>query len=216
MSLLRVRTVARDKKRSDVVVFADAVMYRLDSRSQEATILGLSMIGQEQALRAIAAGCADKVRTPLEITGPSGRVVVGCWGWKWKCEALELLPGAVHMVAIAEDNPKEHERLIVPPENSDESLKAAMYDVLLSRYDTPLIPAGRPGQSPEEAKLGEIWRDRVTTVVAAKYWRPLLPHPEQPDHSWQNAGVLTLQQATLDQIVSRMVKARQLPIVALS
>lgn len=103
-----------------VRVYADAILhapasqkghqsgYSTSRYSQPSRIYAMSLIGSEQSLRAIAAGCAlqddeghTHMRTKLEVRGPNN-VITGVWEGPWRCRAQVLVPGAMHMVAMPE------------------------------------------------------------------------------------------------------------------
>jgi hypothetical protein len=235
-TLLHVETASENRSR--VTCYADSVLYLpgqgsgsggYTSRySEPAAVYAMSIIGPEQTLRAIAAGCAfaqKHERTLLEFRGPSGKVVRAKWGWSWSCRATRLAGSTMHMVAmpeltVADDlSGKEVEHVIIPKGKDGqpatrEDLEAAIYNRLLLCYSTPLLPLGIPGQPPAEAEAARAWCrllvEQIITDSAA--WKPLRLHPEQHDRTWEHAGVLRIRPEALDKLVSGMVARRLLKI----
>lgn len=211
--------------KASLALYADAIMVRPPPYGDVFDLLGMSIIGPEQAIRAVAAGCAinDKDRrVVLRFQSGRGRIIRARWSWAWRVvQAVELVEGAMHMVAIAEESPlsrKErvigHETLIIPPGDGDEDLESAIYDVLMEKYSTPIIPCDRPGQADWEQRAGLAWRKGITHAIVSDtdLWRPVLPHPEQPDRRWLRAAVLRLTDAALDTVISKLVKRKAITI----
>lgn len=220
MPLLRV--TASGAGHAHVKVWANAVAFVNPGHYQDRhQIMAMSLIGPEQAIRAIAAGCAlehDYTRVILSFEA-NKRVITGRWDWSWpSVKALLLAPGALHLVAIGGSftakGSKQAEHLVVPQDNTDESLTAAIYDALLANYSTPLIPCDRTGQPAFERLSGKLWRKWIVDAVTrdSSCWTPCIPHPEQVDLSWVRSGVLSMSQARLDEIVGGLVRSRRLTI----
>lgn len=225
--LLKVETIG--DKRAAVRVYSDALMFRKAAAAYDDgpaihELMGMSIIGPEQSIRAIAAGCAlVQGRTPLAFIGER-RTLQAMWAWKWNASAVQLAPGAMHLVAIAQtkdimNTAKEPKKIgcefvVIPPEPTPEALERHIYDLLLTHFSTPLIPAGRPGQPEWEKIVGRVWRKWVVSTILRdpSQWTELLPHPEQPDKRWFRAGILTMRDEDLDKLVSGLVQRGRLII----
>lgn len=239
--MLEVETISDGRSR--VRVHADAVLYyeppRHNSLSRYGSyssatepardIYAMSLIGPEQAIRAIAAGSSLEFkhqRTKLAFRGKNA-TVKGIWEGAWWCRAVRLTEGVVHLVAIpkvttATDiaGEKERNHVIIPPVAGIDALKRAVYHRLMQCYTTPLMPIDLPGQPESEANAAKVWIDAIWDKVNEKPphgymvapYRPLSSHPDQPDRQWAHAGLLSLSQEALDSIVSNLVEQRRLPI----
>lgn len=218
--------------RGHVRVWADAVLYNPpaggggyanDSYTQRyqspCTVYAMSLIGSEQALRAIAAGCCQPEpanRTQMEFRAlDGGACVKGIWGGEWNTRAQTLTHGAMHMVAmplvsVAKNvTGKVTEHVIIPPDPSPESLHRAVYERLLFAYSTPLIPLDGI-----EADDGMLWCKTLVPFILRdnNYWTKLRGHPNQANDAWDGAGLLRLNDKQLDAIVCEMIKKRKLVI----
>jgi hypothetical protein len=217
--------------KAHVRAYADAVLFRNNpSNVNMHEILGMSVIGPEQSIRAIAAGCAlkdPKRRVTLRFMDENGkRIVSGRWPWRWNVlQSMQLVEGAMHMVALADAfyesiGPKnaqivQSHRVIVPPENTAASLEREIYRTLLAHYTTPLIPVEGDAQPAWEDKAGRAWRKAVVAEIlspANDLWTRLLPHPDQTYKGWELAGVLTLTDPKLDKLVSDLLRTRRITI----
>lgn len=222
MPPLRVQTDGMGK--ASLELYADAIMFRTSPKGGDIyDLLGMSIIAPEQAIRAVAAGCAledPEKRTIITFTSSRGRQVRCRWAWSWRVlQALQLMQGSMHMVAVADrhgiieqlkgrvEKVVGYQTLVIPPGQTEADLEAAVYDVLL-QYSTPLIPCDRPGQPEWEQRAGLVWRREVVAGVLENpsMWARVMPHPEQPDRRWSMAGVLTITDASLDAVVSRLVR----------
>jgi hypothetical protein len=231
MKLLRCETVegaGESRRRSSIRVYADALLFATERTSYgtprwraPGRIYGMSLIGPEQSIRAIAAGCSlEKFyeRTELSFVGTSGRLN-GRWSPRWHCEARMLTHGVMHMVAlpavsitkdVASDN-GQVEHVIVPTHGDVEQ---AIYERLLIAYTTPLIPVGLPCQSDEEIAASERWRFVITSAIRSNttWWQDLDSHEDQSDTTWGGAGLLKINEGELDKLVSTLVADRNLQI----
>lgn len=213
--------------RSHVRVHSDAVLIESvgpDSytpRYQTATsIRAMSIIGPEQSIRAIAAGCALSnaySRTELRIAGAT-RVVNGKWAGPWICRAQALARGVMHLVAIPTVSTLKElaeetlTQVCIGTDATD--LRRVLYQRLLLCFPTPLIPLGMPGQPASETAAGELWCQRLTGHIMAdrSLWTPLVGHPDQKNKAWAHAGVLHATVAALDGAVCAMVQAGQIRV----
>lgn len=224
--LLRVATGSG----SQVQVWADAVLYEPAAQygyryrytpriTQPGRIFAMSIIGPEQAIRAVAAGCALEhlhERTSLKFRGHTGDEISARWGPSWSCRAQQITQGAMHMVAmpkvtVAKDVVGEtDEHLIIPSGD----LGRAVYDRLLLAYSTPLLPLDMPGQPPHERMAAHEWCAVITAAILQDetYWTELQSHPDQPDKTWRGAGLLRMTNEELDGLVSELVRCRHLTI----
>lgn len=223
-----------------VQFYCDAVMFRRQRHNSDTyEVLGMSVMAPEQALKALQAQCAtpkEEDRTTLYFEGKdeSGKSVgiQAKWTWPWRSiQTTELLRDAWHMVAIADHRLQREkdigiavkgdgqgkivhdEHVIVPPEPTVQSTREAIYQRLLDYYSAPLIPVGREGQPDWERAAAIQWRDALTTeIIGSKHWTRLTPHPAQKYAGWTCAGVLSLTDADLDSMVSRLLKDRRLRV----
>lgn len=246
-SLLTVTTEGSDSVRGSVAsvrVYADAVLiddpmlayhrkrqgnYYTPRYRAPGTLYGMSIVGPEQSVRAIAAGCAqekDFERPMLKFTGPGGEELRARWGSTWDPRARVLCSGVMHLVALPAfsitrdlqtDNVGTH--VIIPKGNDGkppavEDVYRAVYRRLLLAYTTPLCPIDLPGQPEAEAEIGEDWAMALGSrlVNDDDFWRPLESHADQPYEGWKGAGLLTLAEVQLDEIVGEFVRSGQLVI----
>lgn len=215
--------------RGKVLAHCDAVLYH-DPEGYYRTggtprfraprsIYAMSIIGPEQTIRAIAAGCAlEEVhqRTELVFEGESGLRVSGRWAPAWGCQAKVLTHGIMHMVAMPTQTHEGAERqnqVIIPPDGDTDR---AIYQRLLTSFTTPLIPLGLPGQGIEEIAAAREWCSTITGLIQSKtdYWHPLDGHRDQDDTTWAGAGLLRITEIELDELVSGLVQRKRLTIPA--
>lgn len=238
--MLSVHTEAKAKVRvhADAVLFCPGGAYRgrpdvTTSRYiTDSEIYAFSIIGPEQAVRAVASECVASnrwSRGTLRFVGPGGAQVTGKWGPGWSCQARTVCPGVMHMVACppvsARLKPKEkHESnddisslVIAPPSGdrpaTDADLGRAVYERLLLLFSTPLMPIGVLGQPPAEAEASLVWSRLLSAEIMREegLWTPLVGHPEQTDTRWSQAGVLHITETQLDAMVTAMVEHKRLP-----
>jgi len=231
--MLRVVTIGTHQPVAGIEVerlecYADAVLYepppsRTSRVPGPCTIRAISMIGQEQVIRAISAACSspkDELRTRLEITGPMGTKVVGRWGGPWRSRVARI-DRAVHCVAIPEatmndavHGVSEHVVVAYPKGAAlatQYDLAAAIYRTLCEHYSTPLAPLDQPGATPEEQEAGRQWCKTLTTkLIQSDTWRRLKVHPDQTDRTWAMSGRLSLTDDALDAFVVELLHSGQL------
>ena len=215
---------------SQVHLWGDAVLYEPPVQyghrysytpriTQPGRIFAMSIVGPEQAIRAIAAGCALEhlhERTTLRFRGHTGDEISARWGPGWSCRAQQITQGAMHLVAmpkvtVAKDVVGEvDEHLIIP--NGD--LGRALYERLLLAYSTPLLPLDMPGQPPHERAASYEWCAVITAAILQDEtcWTELQSHPDQPDKTWHGAGLLRMPNEELDGLVGALVRSRHLTI----
>lgn len=209
-----------------VRVYADAILYA-DCEStggytarynQPDPIYAMSIIGPEQAIRAIGAGCCNKEtyrRMRLSVVGDGGRSVVGRWQGPWFTRAVMLTRGAMHMVAMPEVAGSKlastSDHVIIATTQTKDELRRELYRRLCLCYSTPLIHLDHGDD--EERKVAETWMRRLTDTIMqdGTKWARLKTHPDQTDRAWSMAGRLSLTQETLDDMVSRLVRNGSLP-----
>lgn len=233
--LLAVKTLPPygHEKHTSIVVHADAILYephQFGSYTSRYTMPGalyaISMIGPEQAVRAVAAGCAldTHQRIRLNVIGPVGHSVVVRWADRWRCRAVRLTGSTMHLVALPEVTvagvveDSQHHIIIAEGDNPTiNDLQRAIYERLTLMYETPLIPLDQPGQSPNERRMAEAWCSILTEkIMASRSFVRLKGHREQTNTSWSMAGRLNLGQGTLDAMVSNLVRSGGLPFPAAS
>ena len=214
-------------RRSNVKLFADAVAYVPERYGGDCfQIMAMSIIGPEQAIRAVGAGCAlDNLyqRTLISFRGDD-RIIRGRWAWGWKnVEAKLITPGAMHLVVTAtsmkEAKGEGPESIFVMPDGEkDEDLYRAIYGVLEAKFSTPLIPCDLIGQPPEEKAAGEEWRKWICQKIVTDEdcWQPAMSHPAQPNRCWARAGILTMTDEILDGIVAKLVRSGRISIPQLA
>lgn len=224
--LLTIDTVGGDR-RSHVRVHSDAVLIEAigsdgyTPRYQStANIRAMSIIGPEQSIRAIAAGCAldnAYARVELRIAGPN-RIINAKWAGPWSCRAQALARGVMHMVAIPTVSSlkelAEETLTQVCIGTDDADLRRVLYQRLLLCFPTPLIPLGMPGQPGAETAAAHLWCRHITNHIIGDraLWTPLVGHPDQTDTAWRWAGVLHASVADIDSAVCAMVQSGQLRI----
>lgn len=194
-------------------------------------LMAMSLIGPEEAVRSIAAGCRvtpgeGVERTVLGIMNPDGSgFITAKWMGDWQSSARVLSKGALHLAAhatsVCDDKGKQRkpvQRIIYPGAIDQVSLYAALYQTCLLHYTTPLIPPGRPGQPKSEAEIGRQWQLAVGRALSmdADLVTMLQPHPGAKelgltDH-WPNACVLSAQEEQLDELVRSMVRRGRITI----
>lgn len=192
---------------------AEAVLYEYGNDHNK--LHALSLIGPEQAVRAIAAGCCsreEKDRATLELRGPHTTVRAKFVG-KWRPMAKKVGQSYLHLVALPEDSPA-----VIPENNTSfASLYKAIYAALLKRYTTPLIPFGITGQSSAEVECARKWCSVICAEIVSNtnHWGTLRGHPDQGFSDtipWANAGLLKITQENLDALVSKLVRTKKLDI----
>lgn len=236
-TLLTVETVTDG--RSKVRAYADAILYLPPQSARHggystarytlpSRVFAMSLIGPEQSIRAIGAGCSvqpEYQRTEIEFRG-TNKVIKGRWAWRWGCRAVRLAGSMLHMVAmpevtIAQDvSGKEPQHVIIAEPatpgaaTTELDLSRAVYQRLMLCYSTPLIPLDLPGQPEHERAAAQTWcRVLVEQVMAdTSLWQQLRSHPDQTDKTWEHAGVLTMSQNHLDDLVGELMRKRMIKI----
>jgi hypothetical protein len=180
----------------------------------------MSLIGPEQAIRAVASGSALEhlhERTTLKFRGHTGDEISGRWALDWTPRAQMVTDGAMHLIAlpkvtVAREVVGEMKEHVIIPENGD--LARALYRRLLLSYSTPLIPLEVPGQPTHEHAASFEWLAVLTATILEdeRYWTPLESHPDQPDKTWRGAGVLRMENNELDGLVKALIETRRLTI----
>ena len=209
---------------ADAVLYSPAVQYGRSYDfapriTEPGRIFAMSIVGPEQAVRAVQSGCAqEKIydRPILRFRGHTGHEIKGRWAGGWNCRAHHLTDGAMHMVAIPkvtvarEIVGEEVEHLIIP----ENDLARAVYERLMLAFSTPILPLSLPGQPTFEREASYEWCAVVTAAILEDemYWKPLRIHPDQPDQTWTDAGILRMTDKTLDRLISALIKARRLTI----
>lgn len=195
-------------------------------------IYAMSLIGSEQAIRAIAAASSDErtynraelVMTPHNAPYP---VITARWGHsKWDARSVSIGHGYYHTVAIprltgvaaiaGEESEQVSSASLVVPEKGDEGLETrtdlAIYRRLLLLYSTPLMPID--SCDPVERALARQWVRPICRAVRASVdnWQPLTTHPVITSSAWEGAGILSISESQLDKIVQTLVRNRQVPM----
>lgn len=220
-----IEAITQDHSR--VRVWCDAVLYegvprgvsRYASNHQE-KIYAMSLVGQEQAVQAVIAGCAiDQMgqRTKLAFNGPRA-TISGVWAPRLRVHGCVLAPHIVHAVVVPKLDLKNagddavREQVVVPTPGED--IKAAIYRTIQQTHSTPLIPTEVHGQPAWEAAAGAAWRDRIAAEIIREHetWTPLHLHPDLTDQTWANAGLLSTSNAVIDELVTRLVREGELVI----
>lgn len=221
-TLLEIRT--SDGERSKLRAYADAVLLGAAKYGRPRPLHAISMIGNEQIIRAIASGCAmaEERRITIEINGPNQKVTAK-WDGKWNARAQLVSDGIVHAVALPHHNPSHLEvtdntaktpRLTVISQTTDRAeFRRLVYRRLAHAFTTPLIPLRSPGQPPEHTTAAETWAEVVCEALFGKQsWRWLEPHPDQKSQGWGLSGILTITQEDLDKLVCGLVRVKKLVI----
>lgn len=208
---------------SVVTVRGDALLYRSGRHYGDGNeIFAMSLVGNEQAIRAIATSCCLPQSERCEMTftspGSTGRSVKGTWSGGWWCTAHLLTRGVLHLVAISPPQigkdleQKEAQHLIMPSPGM--SIARSIYDRLLAEYTTPLLPLGKPGQPAWEAQAAEQWMEAISAEIMDddSAWETLRLHPAQEDQTWAGSGLLKISEKSLDKLITQMVRRRMLTI----
>lgn len=210
------------KGQSVLNVRGDALLYRRGDYHNDSRIYAMSLVGNEQAIRAIASSCCLPAAERCELTfaspGVSGRSITGVWHGGWWCRAHLLTRGVLHLVSISppskgkdlEDQAIEH--LVMPTPGM--TINESIYERLLAEYTTPLLPLGKPGQPEWEARIARQWMETITAEIIDDHaaWEPLRTHPAQEDQTWAGSGLLKMSEKSLDRLVSQLVRQRVLEI----
>jgi hypothetical protein len=224
------------------LAYADAVLYKPQEAyghpdyHKAVGIYAFSIIGPEQAIRAIqsASSLKPNERRPITFTGPDGRGkrVFGSYRGDWRARAQTLASGLMHMVAMPTVNlataveergedgqPKQKaalrpEHVVMP--SGKRPITEDVYLRLMAAYTTPLLPLHQLGQTEAEQASAAHWCGEIAAAVMdnLNWWQPLWSHPDQRDRTWAGSGLLRITNDELDDLVSRMVRRRVIAIPA--
>lgn len=188
-----------------IVAMCNELLYD-DVNHYMARPLAMSVVGSEQAVRAIRAACClgDDRRPCLEIGGLSLQ-----WTGKSKVSTCLLAPGVTHMIVVNQrdqDDP-DGERVVF---THGQDFAECFYRALLTHRSTPIMPID--SQDPVERELVKTWIRRLVPMIRKnpQYWRAAKT-PAGVDGTWAG-GLLRIKSSDLDQIASTLVAGESLPL----
>lgn len=223
--------------RASVSAYADAMAYHdsyasvrrvhdAEDRFGAASLYAMSIVGNEQAVRAIASACSlekESQRPSLRFSVNGMESITVQWCGRWSCTAQNLGKSTLHLVAVPpfdshgiagkgdkDTGDTEQTHLVMPTigtAGKDGDLERQIYRRLLTCFDTPLLPIDIPGQPDVEREAAAQWAIIVAKTIMedTELWRPLRLHPSQPNRDWENSGLLMISPKRLDGLIGQLV-----------